>query len=83
MIPIFEGYSRFVNGEGDMEEISDAVTDEVAKSKEEQLALEEVDIEAAHRRLNDAQLEVKDFKNAKRGCENDLIGLICSIYLDI
>ena len=74
VLPIFEGYARFANKEGNMEDISDAVADEVAKSKQEQLALEEVDIDGAYRRLDEAQLEVKDFKNAKRGCEKDLIG---------
>jgi len=79
VLPIFEGYARFANKEGNMEEISDAVADEVAKSKQEQLALEDVDIEGAYRRLDEAQLEVKDFKNAKRGCEKDLIDLARTI----
>ena len=83
VIPIFEGYARFAAKEGDMEDISDAVTDEVAKSKEEQLALEEVDIDGAYRRLEEAQLEVKDFKNAKRGCENDLIGKLDGCFTKI
>ncbi|CBY32125.1 unnamed protein product [Oikopleura dioica] len=79
VLPIFEGYARFANKEGTMEEISDAVADEVAQSKQEQLALEDVDIDGAYRRLDEAQLEVKDFKNAKRGCEKDLIDLARTI----
>ena len=79
IIPIFEGYARYAAGEGDMEEISDEVTNEVAKLKQEQLALEEVDIDDAYRRMEEAELELKDFKNAKRCCENDLIDLTKAI----
>ena len=51
----------------------------MARVKQEELDLEEVDIDDAHRRLDEARLEVKDFKRAKKTSENDLIGRIKEI----
>ncbi|CAG5106839.1 Oidioi.mRNA.OKI2018_I69.chr1.g3023.t1.cds [Oikopleura dioica] len=79
IIPIFEGYARYAAGEGDIDDITDDVTNEVAKSKQEQLALEEIDIDDAYRRMEEAELELKDFKNAKRCYENDLVDLTKAI----